>query len=111
VKFLYSFQPTEELIFIFYSKMREVVKCGRYQPENMETAPERVVVAARPSFSKAKALFPLVDKCVLTTTQRSTDLAPRYRKWTNFQSPRVVCVRPINYAVTRNDFTSDFSAT
>jgi len=75
-----------------------------------------IVAAARLRFSTVDALFSVVAQSTLTTVQRSTDLALRYRNWRNFQSPRMVrtvvlvCTRPTNYALTGNYCISDFCA-
>jgi len=51
------------------------------------------VAAARLRFSTAHARITLLSaeaQSGLTTAQRSTDLALRYRNWTKFHSPRMV---------------------
>jgi hypothetical protein len=68
-----------------------VIKTTRTVPPVVTIGPltKGTVAAARLRFSMADALFSVVAQFALTTAQRSTDLALRYRNWTNFHSPRM----------------------
>jgi predicted DNA-binding transcriptional regulator AlpA len=71
---------------------RYVFNSTRTVPPEVKIGPltKGIVAAARLRFSTADALFSVVAQSALTTAQRSTDLALRYRNWTNFHLPRMV---------------------